>query len=128
MVILLSVFLGVVVSIGLVLCTVNLKSRSLSTLNLFLWLLVTFAVQPWYSLQATPPANPDDRLAWGATLIWALFLVISIINFGVCFFITRDPRQPKSSGRRRRRKRRRTDSETRSEETESNSSEKEIYI
>lgn len=95
----------VVVSIGLMLCSFNLRSKSISVLNFCLWLVATVAVAPWSTLAMSPPRDPDERLLWDAAIIWAIFFPLSII--AIIFSVVSKKLEQRVPKRRRRRSRRR---------------------
>lgn len=105
MVMLAFVLLSVVASIGLLLCSIAMRSKSLATLNFFVWVLVMFAVSPWSTLSPDIPRESGARLMWNAALIWAVFFTIALINW-LCFLtLSKDAKKPPKSRRRRRRTR-----------------------
>ena len=98
--IILYVLPAVCVSIGLLIASVSLRSISLATLNFCIWLLYTFAVQPWSNYSSTPPNDPELRLFWEATLIWMLFFVASVIVMIICAILRRPVKPPRRRKRR----------------------------
>lgn len=105
--VLLFIFLTVVVSIGLMLCSIALRSKSIAILNFCMWLLATFAAAPWSTLSTTAPNDPDERLLWDAAIVWAIFFPISIIAMIFSIISKNLENKPPKRDRRRRRSRRR---------------------
>lgn len=89
------------ISIGLLLVSVALKSRSVALLNVAICAVILIVTQPWSYLQRSPPADPEMRIYWQSTLLALLFLAISFLGF----LFSLIPRGKKSSGKRRRRSR-----------------------
>lgn len=103
MVILIFIFAMVVISVALMLCATVLRSKSLSTLNLFIWSGITFLVAPWSTLSSVPPVDSDARLEWDAALVWAAFFAFAVLTLIYCSIAVRMANKPPKSRRRRRR-------------------------
>ena len=97
-----AVLVLAVVSIGLLLVSMALRSRSVATLNFVICLAAAVVIQPWESFAIHPPSDEDMRLSWVAMLIWTFIFSASFLALIFCLIATMEKKEPKRRKRRRR--------------------------